>query len=43
MEKVNGKVEGFLRPITNSKEQMFIPLRAGGHDHQMGVKEEKDN
>ena len=43
MEKVNGKVEGFLRPITNGKEQMFIPLRAGGHDHQMGVKEEKDN
>ena len=27
MEKVNGKVEGFLRPITNGKEQIFIPIR----------------
>lgn len=27
MEKVDGKVEGFLRPRTGGKDQMFIPLR----------------
>ena len=27
MEKVNGRVEGLLRPRTNGKEQIFIPLQ----------------
>ena len=30
MEKVNGNVEGFLRPCTGSKDQIFIPLRVQG-------------
>ena len=27
MEKVNGKVQAFLRPRTGGKDQIFIPLR----------------
>lgn len=27
MEKVNGSVEGFVRPQTGDKDQIFIPLR----------------
>lgn len=30
MEKVNGNVEGFLRPRTGGKDQIFIPLRVQG-------------